>query len=185
MPEIQELLDEFIERALNKEKFYSLYGTVKSVNESDRTCVVTPIGDEPDQPEVRLQGDIGSKKGVVLIPKVGSVVGVTFVNSVAGFISLYTDIDKVIIEATKEVSIDTVKTVFNGGLNGGLINISSLVTKMNILENDLNLIKGIFAGWVPTPGDGGLVLKTASTPWSSAAIVPTLQPLIEDTKVKH
>ncbi len=178
MPGIREIIEEFIEKTINKEKFYSLYGTVKSVDEAARTCVVDPIGDEAERSEVRLQGDIGAVTGVVLIPKVGSVVGITFVNDTAAFVSLYTEVDKVLI--------DTATAVFNGGDNGGLINITDLITKLNNVEKDLNIIKGIFISWTPVANDGGAVLKgLATASWAGDTLTPTIKGDLEDTKVTH
>ena len=175
--EIQEILETFIVKVINKEKFYSLYGTVKSVNETARTCVVEPIGDEADYDDVRLQATSSSTVGVVLIPTVGSVVAVTFVNDTAGFVSLYTAIDKLLI--------DTASTVFNGGDNDGLVKINDLVSQMNKTEKDINDLKTALSGWVSVPNDGGAALKTALTSFFGTTLKLTVKKDMEDTKITH
>ena len=75
--------------------------------------------------------------------------------------------------------------MFNGGSNGGLINISGLVGKLNALEQDINIAKAIWTAFVPVLDPELIALKTAITPWASAVLTPTVEADFEDTKVKH
>lgn len=78
--------------------------------------------------------------------------------------------------------------VFNGGKNAGLVNVPELTAKLNAIEKDLNMVKMIFAAWVPPvpPAiDNGAALKTAIATWAGQQFTVTMQPDIEDIKIKH
>ena len=39
--------------------------------------------------------------------------------------------------------------IFNGGKLNGLVKIDDLTKRLNKIENEINKLKGIMAGWVP------------------------------------
>lgn len=175
--ELRDIINAFIDQAIAKEKIYSLVGTAKNVNETTRLCDVTPVGDEADRIDVRLQAIENGTLGIVLVPKENSKVVITFINTTLAFVSLTSELEKILI--------DTDLTQFNGGLNGGLVKINDLITKLNNIENDLNSLKSAISGWVPVPNDGGAALKVALTAFFGATLTPTVVANLEDTKVKH
>lgn len=177
MPEVKELMDEFTGNSLKQEKIYSIIGTVSNVDEVKRICDVTPLGDEATRFDVRLQSAISKEVGIVLIPKDGSDVIISFMNKTQAFVSLTSTLEKILI--------DTDLVQFNGGDNGGLINIEDLVTKLNTLENDLNTLKTALSSWVPVPNDGGAALKALISTFAAATLTPTLQAELEDINVTH
>lgn len=177
MPEISELIAQFVDKELSKERLYTVIGTATNVNETDRKCNFTPVGDEGGQFDVRLQSAFTGILGVVLIPKENSIIGVSFLNRTAGFVSLTSELEKVLI--------DTSLTEFNGGDNGGLINVSDLVTKLNNLESDMNLLKAAFTAWVVVATDGGAALKATTAAWAAQILTTTVATELEDGKVKH
>lgn len=73
----------------------------------------------------------------------------------------------------------------NQGNNGGLVNISQLTQKLNNIENDINTLKDIFAGWTPFAQDGGAALKTAAATWAGQRLTTTNDNDYEDDKIKH
>jgi hypothetical protein len=75
--------------------------------------------------------------------------------------------------------------IINTGVNGGMVKVSELTTKLNNLENDINDLKSIFSSWTPVPSDGGAALKLLLTPYYGQTLTPTAQSEIENTKVKH
>jgi len=152
-------------------------GTVKNVDETERKCDVEPIGDDGDRFDVRLQGAFGLNTGLVIIPKDGSVVVVTFINRTAAFVSMFTEVDKVLL--------DTDLFQMNGGSNGGLINVEDLVTQMNKAQNDLNSLKTALSGWTPVPNDGGAALKVALGNFFGTQLALTAKEDMEDTKITH
>jgi hypothetical protein len=159
MSSIKDVISNFIDNRLSKERYYSAVGVVDSVDESGKVCKVTLLTDEVIE-DVRLETDLAvnssgdvSKKdpsGFVLVPVAGSQVVVTFLNQSDAFISMFSQIDKVFIKS----NICT----FNTGDNGGLVNINDLVSELNGLVNELGqeLIKiqtGIVgAGGAYSPG---------------------------------
>ena len=73
----------------------------------------------------------------------------------------------------------------NGGTLGGLVKLTDLVGRLNLIENDLNAIKNAFASWVVAPNDGGGALKAIAAAWAGNAITPTVNGDIENTAVKQ
>jgi hypothetical protein len=147
--------------------------TVVSVNETEMTCVVSPIGDlEADFADVRLMADTeDTTKGIYFKPVIGSVVMITPQDEVTYFVSMYSEVEEVWLR---------------GNTNGGVVKVSDLVTKLNNLENDLNSLKTIFStSWVPVPNDGGAALKTAAATWAGQSFTPTTAANIQSTTVKH
>jgi hypothetical protein len=171
---------------IQNEELYSVVCTVDQVDEDKRLVDVTPIDGSAPITGVRLQVDESMDSGVVIIPKANSRVTVAFLNKNAGYVSQYSDIEKILFKvgsSSGEISDDGV--ILNGGDNGGLINISDLVQKLNTIEQDLNAIKMAFTTWTPIPSDGGAALKTAAASWYSQQLQQTSVQEIEDNKVQH
>lgn len=177
MPNIKEILDEFVKSSLNQEKIYTVIGTASNIDETKRVCDFTPVGDEGQRFDVRLQSIESGILGMVLIPKDGSTIAISFMNKTQAFVSLTSELEKVLI--------DTDLVQFNGGDNKGLVNVVDLVGKLNAIESDLNTLKTAFSAWITVPNDGGAALKAITATWFADVFVPTLQTEVEDTKVTH
>jgi hypothetical protein len=140
MSSIKDVISNFIDNRLSKEKYYSAAGVVDSVNESGKVCNITLVTGEKVE-EVRIEtdlkinaaGDVAQKDptGFVLVPAVGSQVVVTFLNRSDAFVSMFSQIDKVFIKSNF--------CTFNTGDKGGLINIEDLESELNGLVNELTL----------------------------------------------
>lgn len=182
--EIREIFEEFMTNELAKEKFYSQIGKAVNVDEEKRTCDFEPIEDEATREGVRLQSVISETKGFVLIPKENSDIVVTFFNRSTGFVSLTSELEKVIW--------DVDLTQINGGDNGGLINIEDLITKINQLENALNNHIAIFNSHIhittatvaatPTPG---IIAPTTPGDATNTIAPITQRSDMEDITVNH
>lgn len=85
---IQELLKD-------NEEIYSIVGEVLEVNRDKRVCKVQPINGDADLFNVRLQSKVSSEIGLVLFPKIGSQVTVTFMSKELAFISLTNEIEDI------------------------------------------------------------------------------------------
>lgn len=129
----RDILNNIINEQLSSEEIYSKVCTVVSVSESERTCEVSPIDGGANVTKARLQASLNGSTGIVQIPTIDSYVIVTFINEQKGFVSLFTDVDKILI--------DTDLVQFNGGDNDGLINITEIVTKLNALITEINTLK--------------------------------------------
>jgi hypothetical protein len=131
---------------------------VTAVNTDELTCTVKPV-EGPEIFDVRLKAAIDLvKDGVVEIPAINSSVLVGLIGNEmnTGFIMRCSQVQEV---------------VMFGGMFGGLIKISELVTKLNNLENKVNTI----ITW------GGSV----SPPLSTTPLSTTNRNELENMKVKH
>lgn len=139
MSQIKDIINNYIENLINKEKMYSAVGVVASVDPSKKICSVELLTGETIE-DVRLQTDLSlnansdivarDADGLVMVPKAGSNVIITFINKTDAFVSYFSDIS--------DVFIVTDKYQFNDGENGGLINIVDQVSKLNGLVSELS-----------------------------------------------
>lgn len=141
-------------------------GVVKagSIDLTNLTCAVVLLNDT-EIPDVRLKAaideipDASTKDGLVQIPVEDSTVLVAMIGNdpATRFILAFSQVEEVLMY---------------DGLNGGLIKVVSMVTKLNNLENKVNAL----ITW-------GL---TVSPPFSPATLLAvTVRADIENTKVKH
>jgi hypothetical protein len=177
-----DIMFEMIDIWARQHEFYSAQCTVDSVDQDERTCVVTPTNGGAQVIGVRLEADYTdgattASKGFFVVPAVGSLVIATFMSKTEAFLSAWTTIDKIVSKQTE--------WIFNDGSNDGLVIVGDLVTKLNNIESDINDLKTAFAGWVPVPSDGGAALKTALATWYTSPLVPTQQSELENEDVKH
>lgn len=160
--------------AKTNDEIYSLVATIDSVDEVKRTCVVSPINESAQIFDVRLQASLSSTKGIVTIPKKKSYVIVTFLTPNVAFISLCTEVDKIIVDCDN--------IVYNGGNNDGLVNINDITTSINNQFTALiNAIKAAYTAQAFIDGGAG----STSFNISSALIPPLNANSYKDTKFKH
>ena len=144
----------------------------KVKNVDGQTCTVTI--DELELVDVRLRAVVNDEdSGILVTPKVGSFVMITDLSNGDNrdwAVVMYSEVDKV---------------EFNGGQNGGLINIKDLVSHINTIEDDLNNLKTAMSSWTPVAQDGGAALKGAISAWTGQSITKTKKSDIEDDKITH
>lgn len=170
---------ELIRKIAHQNRTTVVRTTVVSVNESECTADCKLLSDDADIFDVKINAKIQATKGIRIIPAVSSIVYLIFEDdsNTEAFIALYSEIDKILI--------DTEEIIFNGGENGGLINIEDLVVKINTIEEDLNSLKNVFSTWIPVVQDGGAALKSAAGSWAGQTITTTTIEDFEDPKIKH
>ena len=112
-----------------------------------------------------------------MIPSVGSIVIVTFLNNKTGYVSTFSEIAKVLINCDE--------ITFNDGTNKGIVKVDPLLNKINAMESEINQLKSLLSAWVPVPTDGGAALKAVIATWSAQTITPTILNDLENTKIKH
>ena len=151
------------------EKPVTILGTISAVDENSKTCNIDDDGFM--MYGIRLQSVTNAAAGILKVPKIGAQALAVKIEDGDGFMLLdCAEYDKII---------------FNGGNNGGLINIESLVDKINAIENDLNSLKTVFKSWTPVAQDGGSALKTAAADWADQTITKTKTKDLEDKTVTH
>ncbi|MBR4199232.1 MAG: hypothetical protein IKQ94_10735 [Bacteroidales bacterium] len=94
---------------------------VTAVNGAE--CTVQRIADDMVIDEVKLNATCTDGRGIIISPAVGSIVLITSIDGVQWFVSMFDEIDSIII---------------NGGQNNGLVNINDLTDKLNALVNAFN-----------------------------------------------
>lgn len=147
----------------------SILGTVKSVDEDEMTCVVTPIDEGPDFMDVLLMAE-SSTTGFYLKPSVDSLVMIAPQNNETYYISLVSDIDEVWIR---------------GNANGGVTKVSDMVTRLNNIENKVNDLVTYSSTHVHTGVQtGGGSSGPASAPVTGSLTLTTADD-IQSTTVKH
>lgn len=165
MNEVAAALTEFINRKAGGN--LSLVCTVKSVNTTDLTCYCEPVDDFADIQQVRLNADKASD-GFLAIPKVDSLVVVTFLSESSAYVSMFSQVDEI-------------RLCGNGF--GGLVVSGSLVTRINGIESKVNAILNLLKTWTVVAGDGGAALKAAML--AVAALTPTVESDISSDNVFH
>ena len=163
-----------LRRALQQrygEKPVTILGTIAAVDETAKTCDIDDDG--LMMYGIRLQSVTNAAAGILKVPKKGAAALAVKIEDGDGFMLLdCAEYDKIII---------------NGGGNGGLINIESLVDKINAVEKQVEAIKDIFANqWTATYESALKTLFTTAT--TTGALSETLNTSasdIEDTTVTH
>lgn len=181
----------------------ALVCTVDAVDEKARTIDCTPLNEGAPLLGVNLQANQGANYGFWLYPEVGSFVIVGFVADGAAGVVLSTEKIKqaeVVIGDTSAVmdadgcriktanmsaNINADNIIFNGGKLNGLVKIDDLTKRLNTIENEINKLKGIMAGWVPVAQDGGAALRTAAADWSADTLLLTKRSDYENEKIKQ
>jgi len=163
------------EWARNK-SIYSIVGTVVSIDETERSCEVEPVDGSANIEKVRLQASLSLTTGFVCVPSVGSFVIVTFINDTTGYISLFSEIDKILFDS------DLVQ--FNGGGDGGLPKTSSLITKINQIENWINNFVADYNTHTHICAAPGVASATP-LPVLTETITPTISSDLENLKIKQ
>lgn len=163
-------------------------GTVVSVNEDKRTADIR-IGDEDDAvilPGVTLRAvSNGQKDGILCVPAVGSYVVFAKICGESDYVLIKTsELDKLVIDVAVKVELNAPETVFNGGLNEGIIVINKLQAEIEKLNLSLEILKNAtHAAIVPidtiVSGTSG-IFQTATSFMQSADLSN-----VTNDKVKH
>ena len=138
------------------------------------TCDCESIQDKTVLEDVRLVADFkntATTTGFVLVPKVGSIVLVSFLADSECYVSMVSDVDTIFL---------------NGNNYEGIVKAFDLTIKLNALENNLNNILMALKGITVSIGSGGGAVPFA--PFFSA--INNISPItnkadIENATVKH
>ncbi len=181
-------------RNLKPEKAVIVPGIVKSVNKDEQTASVE-IDKNFEIEDIRLKSliDENTDNFFIAFPKKESSVLVAFIDcsDVDGFIIQCSEIESIglkisdtKITADKDkICLSSDEMLFNSDKNGGLIKIEELKTQIDKNSDLLKAIQNAFTGQTPAPNDGGGLLKTASSSFSSMQTADLSN--IENEKIKH
>ena len=147
-------------------------GVVCKVSDIDLatfTCTCTPIDGSAEFYDVLLNAD--ADKGFTLIPANGSLVIIQQTSQANAYVTMVSKVDQVYLA---------------GDANGGLVKVNDLVSKLNRIENDINVLKLVFSTWLPVASDGGAALKLAAATWFAQQLIPiTTANDLQNNTVKH
>jgi hypothetical protein len=115
-------------------------GDVKSVSETDRTCVIESVLDNETVTYSDVNLSAEQNDGFIQVPAVDSTVIAAVMPDGEAYILAFSDIDKVIcfIDGSNKFIFSSAGFVVNDGSLGGLIKITDLTNELN---TRLNLIK--------------------------------------------
>ena len=181
MANINDILTDFFNNGLKKQRIYSEIATVVSIDEANMTAEVSFISSNADK-TVRLGATISedlsalTASSVLLLPVVDSKVLVTFINETTGYIASVTDVSKVLYQVgDRYIQIKSDFIEMDGDADF-MVRFSVLETAYNQLKSEyddvvtkLNVVINTLKTWTVVPQDGGLALKTASAALTTAS----------------
>ncbi|MBK6611838.1 MAG: hypothetical protein IPI59_15670 [Sphingobacteriales bacterium] len=167
---------------------------VITIDKEQQTIDCAPITGDADLLDVKLQPSVvADGLGVLLYPKIGSIVITASTQDGSSFVAMYSEIDEVNIVVSDNIkiransngiNITSPEIVINDGNNGALIVWERLLAELQKIVLFLDTLKTTIQTAVPAPGDGGAAIKLALT----TALTPLSTPQfnnITNTKVKH
>tara|TARA_R110000765_G_scaffold179115_3_gene284935 strand:- start:63 stop:569 length:507 start_codon:yes stop_codon:yes gene_type:complete len=163
----QDLRDALKRNALSGEAFYSLKCTVTAVN--GNTCNAQPINEDAELLEVQLIAE-NSVNGVLLTPKINSVVTVSFLDVDNCFVSQYGELETVEIR---------------GSELGGLIIAESLKKQLDIVTSRIDTLYYAINNGTFLAQDGGAKLLTSMQTEIAKQTETEDYSDIENKNVKH
>lgn len=178
---INDILKGFVKNEVGKQRFYSEVGKIVSIDEENMLCEVSFISSNANK-DVRLgsviSADDTAKAGssLIIVPKVDTFVLVTFINETTGFISLFSEVDKILYQIGDRYIQINEDFIEIDGDGDNMVRFSELETAYNQLKREyddvvtkLNAVINTLQTWVVAPQDGGLALQVASAALQTAA----------------
>lgn len=172
----------------HKRDYVGLYMcAVDSVNESDRTCVCTPLSGEYNGQLTDVNLSAEPNDGMLLIPEIGSTVVVLSSTNSEYYVVMCSDIQKYLLTVgnSQLVIVDN-EIKYNDGGFGGLIKIEELKSELDKVNGILQAIMNILSGAPITEAGNGApsALQVALSAAILGKSLPTYR-TIENTKIKH
>lgn len=154
-----ELMQMIFEYFSNELEFYSINGVVKSVNTTQGTCVVTPDNGDPDIQTVKYLNNKSVADGIILKPKVGSQVTVSFIGNNNGIITKMQEFEELVYDDGSDTATTAKKLE---------LKLNQLVAQVNALKDIVNANNAIFLAHThtittPVPTTPGVWPTTPTT----------------------
>ena len=117
-------------------EIYSTSATVMEIDKTANTCTCSPLDGSPEIYDVKLQSVENGTQGILIIPKLKSVVTIDFMDMAAAHITATSDIDSYKISiGNNQLLIDK----DNVQIKSNLSEISLSQDKIKIQRNDIDL----------------------------------------------
>ena len=148
---------------------YAKVCKVDSYNEDTRSVDVSPLDETAPILNVRIiAGE--SETPILIVPKVGSFVMVTFVNETSAFVSMFSEVETVAIR---------------GDQYGGLIKVEELKKQLDIVTDRIDTLFQAIKDGVVAPNDGGAAYQTSMKAILAGQVEKEKFDEIENELVKH
>jgi hypothetical protein len=137
--------------------------------------------------------------GVLILPTKGSTVKIMLSELITPTVIQFSQVDEILlVGGGSAVKVYDSGVELQGDEYGGLMKVTPSVKAWNDLQNDVNMLKGIFTA-LATAASSGLPVTTpvgtpdafavafglAITPYASSILPLTIETQIENPKVKH
>ena len=193
-------IKDYIRSLAGQQEAVAVLAKVVSLNEDENTCEVEPLNEEANILDVRLSPVLDSEEGLIIYPKVNSIVVVVLLDKATAYVGLVSEILKVKIkmgatnlaleEGKLRVNIDVEEgIVFNGGGLGGMVVVGNLVQAFNGLVSVVNQLIAKFNAHThivtvsPPPALTGTSQVTLAQQTNLAQTTSTNS--LENTKIKQ
>ena len=160
---------------------------VVAVDEEERTCEVAPLSGDADIPDVRLTASIDTEivGGVVFIPKIGSSVIVSFLDTsdTEAYVSSFGEVEKVIVKFSETVFVELSEEYFHykNGQTEITFNANQQTFKVGKMSFEMKADKILLNG---ETGGGLLNITEFKTEWDkNKAILDALLQTINGTPI--
>lgn len=172
---------------------------VIAVDKNAGSINVRPINGDADILDVRIKSVIDNEmNGLFFFPEVNSDVLVAFIDNkpTSAFLVGLNDFESVLIiiqntfklelNSNGKLSILCDNIDINDGTNGSLIILQRLANEINKLNTFCETFRSALLGAVPSPGDGGLAIKTALlAAINSLPLAVINEQTVGNSKIKH
>lgn len=172
--------------ALRKGQSFTFF-TAQVIAVDGHTCTVNVDGLGVSDVRLNATTEMGENM-ILLTPAIGSYVLVCSLSGDYNNLAVLSvdRVDKIeIIADDTSVVIDHSGIVLNGGKLGGLVKVSELTKKLNVLEGQLNQLKELFRAWTPVSMDGGAALKALIATWSMGTLTLSADKDLANESVKQ
>ncbi len=168
---------------------------VMAVDPATWTATVTPVDSEAELHDVRLRASAtGPEEGVLLVPKVGTTALLQLIGNDPdlAWLARMDDVERVVIRVAGGGYLEVVggKLKLNGEDFAGLVKITPLVQKINVLEAAVNVLQVAMASHAhPVLMPNGLPFLAAPVTGPFPVVLPPLivtqQLELENLNVSH
>ncbi len=157
-----------VRKVIAGEEYYARVGKVLAVDEANATAEVEIVGGAILD-DVMLQ-KVSTAEGVLMLPKVGSIVAVDWIDSTTAYIAMWSELESVAVR---------------GSEFGGLVKVEQLVSSLNALEQDVNDLKNLLGSVVAVPQDGGAAILAALAAWTAQSLPESQRADLENETITH
>jgi len=154
------------------------------------TCNVKLVSNDLELSDVLFSATEDNDKGFVLIPKkdTNALVGLIGSDENSLYLVRVDEVEKVSLKiGTTTLVIDEDGTVYNNGVNGGMVKVQGLTTKLNNLESALNGLVSEFNAHIhdAPQAPSGTIPTAPPKVSSSQSLTQTQVGDLENDKITH